>query len=192
MKFLTKIYFASDLHLGIPNKEISLEREKLFVKWLDEIKKDASALYLVGDVFDFWFEYKTVVPKGYIRILGKLAELSDSGLPIHFFSGNHDMWVFDYLEKELNISIYHEPIQIELNGKTFFIGHGDGLGPNDWGYKFKKLFANKICQWLFARVHPNLGISIAQYWSKSRIANGKKDETFREMMNGLPNFVKRN
>ena len=92
MKFLTKIYFASDLHLGIPNKEISLEREKLFVKWLDEIKKDASALYLVGDVFDFWFEYKTVVPKGYVRILGKLAELSDSGLPIHFFSGNHDMW----------------------------------------------------------------------------------------------------
>ncbi|MEC8610384.1 MAG: UDP-2,3-diacylglucosamine diphosphatase [Bacteroidota bacterium] len=192
MKFLTKIYFASDLHLGVPNKEKSLEREKLFVKWLDEIKHDATALFLVGDVFDFWFEYKKVVPRGYVRLLGKLAELSDLGLPIHFFTGNHDMWVFDYFEKELNISVYHEPIQIELEGKTFFIGHGDGLGPKDLGYKLlKKLFSNKLCQWLFARIHPNLGISIAQYWSKkSRIANGEKDEAFLGEDEWLTQFCK--
>lgn len=189
---MTKLFFASDLHLGVPNKEKSLEREKLFVQWLDEIKHEATALYLLGDVFDFWFEYRTVVPKGYVRILGKLAELSDSGLPIHFFTGNHDMWVFDYLEKELNLSIYRHPIQFELDGKTFFIGHGDGLGPNDVGYKFlKKIFSNKLCQWLFARIHPNLGISIAQYWSrKSRIANGDKDETFHGDKEWLTQYCK--
>lgn len=189
---MNKVYFASDLHLGVPNKEKSLEREKLFVKWLDEIKKDASALYLLGDVFDFWFEYRKVVPRGYVRILGKLAELSDSGLPIHFFSGNHDMWVFDYLEDEINLTIHHKPIQIKLNDKTFFMGHGDGLGPKDYGYKFiKKIFSSKVCQWLFARIHPNLGISIAQFWSKkSRISNGEKDETFLGEDEWLTQFCK--
>jgi len=177
---LSKIYFASDLHLGVPNREKSLERERLFVQWLDEIKVDAEAIYLVGDVFDFWFEYKKVVPKGYIRLLGKLAEISDSGIPIHFFTGNHDMWLFDYLEKEIKVSIYKDPIKISLKGKQFFIGHGDGLGPGDMGYKIiKTIFRSRICQWLFERIHPNLGISIAEYWSKkSRIANGVKDEKF--------------
>ena len=177
---MSKIYFASDLHLGVPNREKSLERERLFVQWLDEIKVDAEAIYLVGDVFDFWFEYKKVVPKGYIRLLGKLAEISDSGIPIHFFTGNHDMWLFDYLEKEIKVSIYKDPIEISLKGKQFFIGHGDGLGPGDKGYKIiKTIFRSRICQWLFERIHPNLGISIAEYWSKkSRIANGVKDEKF--------------
>ena len=189
---MTKIYFASDLHLGVPNKEKSLEREKRFVKWLDEIKSDASAIYLVGDVFDFWFEYKKAVPKGYVRLLGKLAEISDSGIEIHFFTGNHDMWVFDYLEKEINLKIYRKPQEITINGKSFFIGHGDGLGPHDKGYQFiKKIFSNKLCQWLFARVHPNLGISIAEYWSqKSRIANGQKDETFHGENEWLTQFCK--
>lgn len=177
---MSKIYFASDLHLGVPNREKSLERERLFVQWLDEIKVDAEAIYLVGDVFDFWFEYKKVVPKGYIRLLGKLAEISDSGIPIHFFTGNHDMWLFDYLEKEIKVLIYKDPIEISLKGKQFFIGHGDGLGPGDKGYKIiKTIFRSRICQWLFERIHPNLGISIAEYWSKkSRIANGVKDEKF--------------
>lgn len=177
---MSKIYFASDLHLGVPNREKSLERERLFVQWLDEIKVDAEAIYLVGDVFDFWFEYKKVVPKGYIRLLGKLAEISDSGIPIHFFTGNHDMWLFDYLEKEIKVLIYKDPIEISLKGKRFFIGHGDGLGPGDKGYKIiKTIFRSRICQWLFERIHPNLGISIAEYWSKkSRIANGVKDEKF--------------
>ena len=189
---MTRIYFASDLHLGVPNREKSLEREKLFDKWLDEIKKDATAIFLVGDVFDFWFEYKKAVPKGYVRLLGKLAEIRDTGIDIHFFTGNHDMWVFDYLEKEIDLKIYREPQEFIFNNKTFFIGHGDGLGPKDKGYKFlKKIFSNKLCQWLFARIHPNLGISIAEYWSKkSRIANGQKDETFHGDNEWLTQFCK--
>jgi len=178
--------------LGVPNREKSLVREKLFVQWLDEIKSDAEAIYLVGDIFDFWFEYKKAVPKGYVRLLGKLAEISDSGIPIHIFTGNHDMWLFDYLEDEINAHIYREPIEISLKGKRFFIGHGDGLGPGDNGYKLiKKIFKNKVCQWLFERIHPNLGISIAQYWSKkSRIANGEKDESFHGEKEWLTQFCK--
>jgi len=189
---LSKIYFASDLHLGVPNKEKSLERERLFVQWLNEIKADAEAIFLVGDIFDFWFEYKKAVPKGYVRLLGKLAEISDSGIPIHIFTGNHDMWLFDYLEEEINATIYREPIEVSLKGKRFFIGHGDGLGPGDKAYKIiKKIFENKICQWLFERIHPNLGISIAEYWSKkSRIANGQKDETYHGEKEWLTQFCK--
>ena len=189
---MSKIYFASDLHLGVPNKEKSLERERLFVQWLNEIKADAEAIFLVGDIFDFWFEYKKAVPKGYVRLLGKLAEISDSGIPIHIFTGNHDMWLFDYLEEEINATIYREPIEVSLKGKRFFIGHGDGLGPGDKGYKItKKIFENKICQWLFERIHPNLGISIAEYWSKkSRIANGQKDETYHGEKEWLTQFCK--
>lgn len=180
MKPGKKIYFASDFHLGVPTYEKSLEREHKIVKWLDSIKADAEELYLLGDVFDFWFEYRTVVPRGYVRLLGKLAELSDSGIKIHYFTGNHDMWTFDYLEKELNVIIYRAPIEISYNGKAFYIGHGDGLGPGDHGYKFiKKVFASKVCQWLFARLHPNFGIGIANYFSKkSRIATGTTDEKF--------------
>lgn len=189
---MSKIYFASDLHLGVPNKEKSLVREKLFVQWLDEIKTDAEAIFLVGDIFDFWFEYKKAVPKGYVRLLGKLAEISDSGITIHIFTGNHDMWLFDYLEGEINAHIYREPTEISLKGKHFFIGHGDGLGPGDNGYKLiKKIFKNKLCQWLFERIHPNLGISIAQYWSKkSRIANGEKDESYHGEKEWLTQFCK--
>ena len=189
---MSKIYFASDLHLGVPNREKSLVREKLFVQWLDEIKNDAEAIYLVGDIFDFWFEYKKAVPKGYVRLLGKLAEISDSGIPIHIFTGNHDMWLFDYLEDEINAHIYREPIEISMKGKRFFISHGDGLGPGDNGYKLiKKMFKNKLCQWLFERIHPNLGISIAQYWSKkSRIANGEKDESYYGEKEWLTQFCK--
>ena len=189
---MSKIYFASDLHLGVPNREKSLVREKLFVQWLDDIKSDAEAIYLVGDIFDFWFEYKKAVPKGYVRLLGKLAEFSDSNIPIHIFTGNHDMWLFDYLEDEINAHIYREPIEVSLKGKRFFIGHGDGLGPGDNGYKIiKKIFKNKLCQWLFERIHPNLGISIAQYWSKkSRIANGEKNEIYHGEKEWLTQFCK--
>ena len=180
MKTGKKIYFASDFHLGVPTYEKSLEREHRIVRWLDSIRNDAEELYLLGDVFDFWFEYRTVVPRGFVRLLGKLAELSDSGIKIHYFTGNHDMWTFDYLEKELNVTIYRAPIERVYNSKTFYIGHGDGLGPGDHGYKFiKKIFASKICQWLFARLHPNFGIGIANYFSKkSRIATGTTDENF--------------
>jgi UDP-2,3-diacylglucosamine hydrolase len=188
-----KIYFASDCHLGVPDYASSLDREKRFVKWLDSIKNDAKELYLLGDIFDFWFEYKTVVPKGYVRLLGKLAELSDSGLKMYYFTGNHDMWMFGYFPRELNIPIYNKHITPEIDGKKFFIGHGDGIGPDDKGYKFiKKVFASRFHQWLFARLHPNFGIWLAKYLSrKSRIANGLTDEVFLgEDKERLIQFVK--
>lgn len=175
-----KIYFASDFHLGVPSHEKSLIREKRIVKWLDEIKNDAQEIYLIGDIFDFWFEYKHTVPKGFTRLLGKLAEITDAGIPVTFFTGNHDMWMFDYFPKELGVTLHREPITKEFNGKKFYIGHGDGLGPGDYGYKFiKKVFANPICQWLFARLHPNFAIGMGNFWSrKSRLSNGTEDEKF--------------
>tara|TARA_B100000780_G_C21093235_1_gene440672 strand:- start:681 stop:1445 length:765 start_codon:yes stop_codon:yes gene_type:complete len=175
-----KIYFASDQHLGVPDHATSLVREKHVIKWLDSVKEDAHEIYLLGDLFDFWFEYKTAVPKGYVRLLGKIAEITDSGIPVHLFTGNHDMWMFDYLPTEIGVTIYRDPIQREYNGKKFFIGHGDGLGPGDYGYKFiKKVFRNKFCQWAFARLHPNFGIGLANYFSsKSRLANSGSDKTF--------------
>ena len=175
-----KIYFASDFHLGVPDYNSSLAREKRVVAWLEEIKHDAHEIYLLGDVFDFWFEYKTVVPKGFVRLLGKLAELSDADIKIHYFTGNHDMWVFNYLPHELGIPVYREPITREINGKKFYIGHGDGLGPGDYGYKFiKMVFASKVCQWLFARIHPNFAIGMANFLSqRSRISNVEEDEKF--------------
>ena len=174
------VYFASDFHLGVPSYEKSLEREKLLVKWLDEIAPKAEAIYLVGDLFDFWFEYKQAIPRGFARIQGKIAELTDRGIPVHVFTGNHDMWIFDYLPKELGVKLHRKSIQVTHSGKQFFIGHGDGLGPGDYGYKFiKKVFNSKLCQWLFARIHPNTGIGIANFWSRrSRKATGDDDATF--------------
>lgn len=175
-----KIYFISDFHLGVPNDTDSRKREDKIVSWLNSIKHDAQILYLMGDVFDYWFEYKEVVPRGYVRLLGKLAELSDAGVETHYFTGNHDMWVFDYLPKEIGLQVHRAPIQKEYNGKKFFLGHGDGLGPGDFGYKFiKKVFANKLSQWLFARVHPNTGIGLMKFFSrKSRIATGTSDDVY--------------
>lgn len=175
-----KLYFASDFHLGVPDYDSSLTREKRIVRWLDTVSSDAQAIYLLGDIFDFWFEYGHAIPKGFIRLQGKLAELRDKGLPIYFFTGNHDMWMFDYFEKELGIIIYREPQVLEIGNHKLLIGHGDGLGPGDNTYKFlKKFFNSSICQWLFARIHPNLGIGIANYWSKkSRISNTKMEEKF--------------
>lgn len=175
-----KIYFISDLHLGAPNAEESFIREKRFVDWLQEISKDAEELFIVGDLFDFWFEYKRAVPRGYVRVLGKLAELADSGIKITLFTGNHDMWIFDYLPKEIGCELYRAPIQRTFNGKKFYIGHGDGLGPGDHGYKFlKKVFENKLCIWLFERLHPNFGIWLADFWSKkSRLHTGGDDAKF--------------
>jgi UDP-2,3-diacylglucosamine hydrolase len=174
---LGKTYFASDFHLGVDGRLSSAERERQLVRWLETIRHDADAIYLVGDIFDFWFEYKTAVPRGYVRLLGKLAELRDAGVVLHLFTGNHDMWMFDYLQKELDTPIYREPVIHKIGDKTFFIGHGDGLGPGDHGYKLlKKVFANRLCQWLFARLHPNFGIGLANFFSnKSREANHSED-----------------
>lgn len=174
------IYFLSDFHLGAPNAAASLEREKKIVRFLDAIKDKTAALFIVGDLFDFWYEYKKVVPRGYVRLLGKLAEFTDSGIPVHFFVGNHDMWMRDYFQTELNIPVYFEPKEFLFNGKTFYIGHGDGLGPGDAGYKaLKKLFRNPICQWAFGLVPPRIGIGLADYLSrKSRAATGTSEEHF--------------
>ena len=172
-----KIYFASDFHLGAPDYDSSLVREKRIVSWLNHIEKDAEEIYLVGDIFDFWFEYKRAIPRGFVRLQGKIAELTDKGIPVHIFTGNHDMWIFDYLPKELGVSLFREPIEREFFGKRYFIGHGDGLGPGDHGYKFlKKVFANKFCQWCFARLHPNFGIWLADKSSKTSRAKGAHND----------------
>ncbi len=175
-----KIYFASDNHLGAPTQEQSRPRERKFVAWLDEIKQDAAAIFLMGDLFDFWFEYKTVVPKGFTRTLGKLAEISDSGIPIYYFVGNHDLWMNGYFEAELNIPVYYQPKEFTFNNKIFLIGHGDGLGPGDKGYKrMKKVFTNPFSKWLFRWLHPDLGVKLAQYMSvKNKLISGDEDAKF--------------
>ncbi len=175
-----KVYFASDQHLGAPTYEASLPREKKFVAWLDVVKKDAEAIFLLGDLFDFWFEYKTVVPKGFVRVLGKLTEIRDSGIPIYFFVGNHDLWMKDYFDKELNIAVYHAPQEFLINNKKFLIGHGDGLGPGDKGYKrMKKVFTFPLFKWLFKWLHPDLGVKLGQYMSvKNKLISGDEDATY--------------
>lgn len=171
-----KIYFASDFHLGVPDPESSLLREKRVVRWLDSIRHDASDIYLVGDLFDFWFEFKTVVPKGFTRLLGKLAELSDSGIRLHIFHGNHDLWQFGYLQEELGCNIYDKPVTVNLHGKIFHIAHGDGLGPGQRWFKFiLGIYRNYFFQRLFAFFHPNIGIGIANWFSAR-----SKQHTFAE------------
>jgi UDP-2,3-diacylglucosamine hydrolase len=174
------IFFLSDFHLGAPDFQSSLEREKIIVKFLDEIKDKASEIFLVGDMFDFWYEYRKVVPKGHTRLLGKLAELSDRGIQMHYFVGNHDMWMRDYFQKELNIPVYFHPELFERAGKTFLVGHGDGLGPGDHGYKrLKKVFRNPISKWLFGVLPPVTGMGLANYLSRrSRAQTGASEERF--------------
>jgi UDP-2,3-diacylglucosamine hydrolase len=175
-----KIYFASDFHLGVPDKKSSLIREKKIIRWLNQATEDAEEIWLLGDLFDFWFDYKKVVPRGFVRLLGKMADIVDSGIPITVFTGNHDMWFFDYLQEEIGVTLYREPVDREWAGKKFLIGHGDGLGPGDKGYKFiKKVFSNKVCQWLFRWIHPDIGIGIADYFSgKSRASTGDYDKFY--------------
>ncbi|AQS94389.1 UDP-2,3-diacylglucosamine hydrolase [Polaribacter sp. BM10] len=175
-----KVYFASDQHLGAPTAEASFPREQRFVNWLNTIKKDAEAIFLLGDLFDFWFEYKAVVPKGFVRVLGKLAEIKDAGIPIYFFVGNHDLWMNDYFEKELNIPVFHSPQEFKINHKVFLIGHGDGLGPGDKGYKrMKKVFTFPLFKWMFRWLHPDLGVKLGQYMSvKNKMISGDEDAKF--------------
>lgn len=175
-----KIYFLSDFHLGVPDHASSLQREKLIVKFLNEAKTDAAAIFIVGDLFDFWYEYKKVVPKGFVRILGKMAEITDNGIPMYFFVGNHDMWMRDYFQQELNMPVYFEPKEFVFNGKSFLVGHGDGLGPGDHGYKrLKKVFRNPVSKWLFGILPPVAGMSLAHYMSRrSRAQTGSSEEVF--------------
>ena len=169
-----KIYFASDVHLGLYPEQKSRDREKIFVRWMEEIRHDADELYLLGDIFDYWYEYRKVVPRGFTRTLGKLSELADSGIKIHFFTGNHDVWVFDYLPQEIGLELHNEPYILEVNGCRMFLAHGDGLGPGDLGYKFlRRMFRSKFLQWFYSRIHPNCSIRFAHWWSKkSRYSKG--------------------
>lgn len=170
-----KVFFASDFHLGSPDSQTSFLREKRIIQWLDSIKEDAQAIFLVGDLFDFWYEYKKAIPKGFVRFQAKIAELTDSGISVYFFIGNHDMWMFDYFEKELGVKIFRNEIEIKTENHSFLIGHGDGLGPKDRIYKiFKFFFRSKICIYLFGRIHPNIGIGIADFWSRSSRKHGDK------------------
>ena len=168
------IYFSSDNHLGAPNSSESIIREKLFVSWLDIIKKDAQVIFLLGDLFDFWFEYYNSVPKGFTRVLGKLAELSDSGIKIYFFVGNHDYWTRDYFTKEIGMEVIKKPTEFKINNKLFFIGHGDGLGPGDFKYKFlKRIFRNPLFIFLFRINYPWFGIPLGKFLSrKNKILSG--------------------
>jgi UDP-2,3-diacylglucosamine hydrolase len=188
-----RIYFVSDAHLGHPPAEQSLKREKLLIKWLDEIKSSAHSLYLLGDIFDYWFEYRKVVPRGFVRLLGKLAEFSDSGIPVHFFTGNHDVWIFDYLPEEIGITVHRKPLILNINHKRLLIAHGDGLGPGEYGYKLLKLiFTSKIMQWLFARIHPNTGTGFAHRWSKhSRLSKESSKNFLGEDREHLVLFAKK-
>lgn len=174
------VYFASDFHLGAPDPKTSLKRERKLIQWLDEIEKDAAHIFLVGDLFDFWFEYKNVIPKGYTRLLGKLAGLSDKGIGISVFIGNHDMWMDGYFEQELNIPVYEDPHLFSINDKKFFIAHGDGLGPGDHRYKIlKKILRHRFSRWLFAAIHPSWGIALANIFSKrSRMLASESEKTF--------------
>ena len=176
-----KIYFASDNHLGAPSDQESRIRERKFIMWLDTIQEDAEIIFLLGDLFDFWFEYKHSIPKGFTRTLGKLAELSDKGIKIYFFVGNHDYWMDDYFEKELGIKVFKKPEVFVFNSKSFFIGHGDGLGPGDKGYKrMKFILSNPFFIWLFKLIHPDIGISIGKYFSqKNKLISGEKDISFK-------------
>lgn len=176
----SKIYFCSDQHLGAPTPEKSLVRELQFVNWLESIEKDVQALFILGDLFDFWFEYKKVVPKGFTRTLGTLARMSDRGIPIYFFVGNHDLWMRDYLEKEIGAQVFFKPQRFTIDNKLFYIGHGDGLGPGDHGYKFmKKIFTNKVCQWAYRWLHPDIGVALAQHLSvKNKLISGEEDIHF--------------
>jgi UDP-2,3-diacylglucosamine hydrolase len=175
-----KIYFLSDFHLGAPDVATSRIRELKIVGFLEEIRNDAVVIFIVGDMFDFWYEYRKVVPKGYVRLLGKLAELSDQGIALHFFAGNHDMWVKDYFQNEMNMPVYFEPRPFTFDDKTFLVGHGDGLGPGDHGYKMiKRLFRNPAANWAFGILPPWIGIGIANFFSrKSRQATGHHEEVF--------------
>ncbi|MBT8305612.1 MAG: UDP-2,3-diacylglucosamine diphosphatase [Maribacter sp.] len=175
-----KIYFSSDNHLGAPTMKESMPRERRFVSWLDMVKKDAAAIFLLGDLFDFWFEYKRVVPKGFTRTLGKLAEIADNGIPVYYFVGNHDLWMNGYFEEELNIPVFHKPQQFTFNTTSFFIGHGDGLGPGDKGFKrMKKVFTNPVAKWFYKWLHPDLGVRLAQYLSvKNKLISGDGDVKF--------------
>ncbi len=188
---MKKIYFLSDIHLGAKTINNPLEHERRVVRFLDSIKNDASEIYLMGDIIDYWFEYKKVVPRGFTRFLGKISELTDMGIKVFWFTGNHDIWIFDYIPQETGATIYLKPIIKEIMGKRFYLAHGDGLGDDSLGYKFiHKFFRNKICQKLFSGIHPRWTVSLAHYWSKKSRLGGTVETFLGEDKEHLVQFSK--
>ena len=187
------IYFASDVHLGFPNLQDSRERELRFARWLDFINKDVEELYLLGDIFDYWFEYKKVVPRGFTRIIGRIAQLTDRGIPVHYFTGNHDLWVSNYLPEEAGVILHRGVYTTQLHGKSFYMTHGDGHEKGIGGDQFlKRIFTNRFLRWLYAGLHPNLTIRLAHAWSnKSRYSKGIVAEEFDEEKEVLLNYAKK-
>lgn len=187
-----KIYFASDFHLGLPAGAPPVEREKKVVAWLNSVKIDAKEIYLLGDIFDFWWEYKLVVPRGFTRFLGTIASITDSGIPVHFFTGNHDMWVGDYLSVECGVTIHTNPYTTFLDGKKFHLAHGEGLGTKDKGYEILlAIFRNKPLRAMYSALHPSIGVGIGQRWSlSSRLGKGITREFLGEEKEDLIRYVK--
>lgn len=187
-----KIYFASDFHLGLPAGAPPLEREKKVVSWLKSIAGDAREIYLLGDIFDFWWEYKLVVPRGFTRFLGTVASITDSGIPVHFFTGNHDMWVKDYLTKECGVEVHTSPLTKIIDGKKFHLAHGEGLGTLDKGYKVLLwIFRNKTLRAMYSSLHPSIGIGIGLRWSlNSRLGKGITKEFLGEDKEDLIRYAK--
>jgi UDP-2,3-diacylglucosamine hydrolase len=177
-----KIYFASDFHLGLPAGSLPVEREKKVVKWLNSVVTDAKEIYLLGDIFDFWWEYKLVVPRGFTRFLGTVSEITDSGIPVHFFTGNHDMWVGNYFSDECGMTIHTSPITTQFDGKRFHLAHGEGLGTKSTGYKILlSIFRNRPLQVMYSALHPSIGIGIGHRWSlNSRLGKGITKEFLGE------------
>jgi UDP-2,3-diacylglucosamine hydrolase len=187
---IKKYYFASDVHLGLPPSDKAIEREKRFVRWLDSIKSNAEGIFLVGDVFDFWFEYKKVVPRGFVRTLGKIAEITDSGVPVHFFAGNHDLWVSDYLQSETGVNFHSESYETTLYEKKFFIAHGDTLDPSDKGYMFMhSIFTNPFLRKMYASLHPSIGVGFAHTWAHRRHKQNRPAGIFRGRDDSLYKFA---
>ena len=188
------VYFLSDAHLGSLAVEHRRTQERRLVRFLDSIKEKASAIYMLGDMFDFWNEYKYVVPKGFTRFLGKISELTDNGVEIHFFTGNHDIWMYGYLEEECGVIVHHKPITTDIYGKIFFLAHGDGLGDPDIKFQIlRKIFHNSTCQKLFNAIHPRWGISLGLHWAKhSRLKrpDGKEEPYKGENKEDLIRFTK--
>jgi UDP-2,3-diacylglucosamine hydrolase len=187
-----KIYFASDFHLGLPTGVPPVEREKKVVAWLDSVAKDAKEIYLLGDIFDFWWEYKLVVPRGFTRFLGATASITDAGIPVHFFTGNHDMWVGDYLSGECGVIIHTAPYTTSIDGKNFHLAHGEGLGTKDKGYEILlSIFRNKPLRAMYSALHPRIGIGIGQRWSlSSRLGKGITKEFLGEDEEDLIRYTK--
>lgn len=174
------VYFASDFHLGVSALDSSIEREQKIVQWLDDISDQAAEIYFLGDVFDYWFEYRKVIPKGFTYLFSKIRELRDAGISMYYFTGNHDMWMFKYMTDEYGIPIYREPITKTIMGKKVYLAHGDGLGPGDLGYKFiKRIFNNRACQFFYSMVHPDIGLWIMKRFShQSRLMTSEEEKSF--------------